>query len=160
MVGTRATARDRPYHGRCGSKSHPTRERPNGYGRGDPCGFHGEVCLKRGGKRTRLVGRRRNTAQNQRPCLKRGGKRTRLVGAWVVGRKGGDALCCASPSSCSRARLPPSPRATQASPPRTTQPPPLQVRSCFRGDIAKTTLVGASPAPTFQLFQWVGLPFA
>src|SRR5206468_2935047 len=43
----------------------------------------------------------------------------------------------ASPSSCSCARVPPPARATQASLPRTTLPPPLRGRRGFRSDMAK-----------------------
>src|SRR5438045_1511440 len=47
------------------------------------------------------------------------------VGAGVDDVWGGDALCCASPSSRSRVRLFPPARATQASPPHSATLPPL-----------------------------------
>src|SRR5947208_15236383 len=58
----------------------------------------------------------------------------RFVGAGVVWSGEGT---FASPSSCPCARVPLPARATQASPPRTTLPPPLRVRSGFPGDIMK-----------------------
>src|SRR2546430_2105501 len=51
--------------------------------------------------------------------------RTRRGGGWVVW--GGDALCCAAPSS--HDRIAPPPRATQAAPPHSAPLPPLRIRS-------------------------------
>src|SRR5438552_514021 len=57
----------------------------------------------------------------------------------------------ASPMGGGTRRLETGTRATQASPPRTTLPPPLRVRRGFRGDIKKPTPESPAPAPTEHL---------
>src|SRR5256885_1492626 len=64
--------------------------------------------------------------------------RTQCGRVWLrqnVGMVG--TLCVVRRPRLAPTSLPPPARATQASPPRTTLPPPLRIRSGFRGDVTQ-----------------------
>ena len=77
--------------------------------------------------------------------IRRGGGRAfrgRFFGGPIVPFVGAGVVWCgvgtlASPWSCPCACVPPPAGATQASPPRTTQPPPLRVRRGFREGVTQ-----------------------
>jgi hypothetical protein len=122
---TRATTRDRPYHGRTGRSSAFVAE-------GDPLWSPSGGCSLIS---TRAVIRQQSLTwvgffetRREAGSSRRGGGR--------VGR-GGDALWCASPSSWSCERLPRLPGRRKRPLPPHPPPPPLRVRSRFRCHIAK-----------------------